>query len=461
MQISDLPQNISLTATDLLHLQQVDGLDRQLQLSTLAQWLHVPTFGDAVKIGTPGETGFGVGVCPSPPDGFTPLNGTFTIGADNYGNYRYADGSIMCWIPAFYYRINHVNNPTHAAYAPNDIDVQDYSAFINPESANSAGYALHRGFYDGGVIKSGVFVDKYLCSNNDGIASSIKFGKSLSAASTHNPFSDLTGSPPNALYGVIKAAQTRGVVFFPGSQFIHGALALLSLAQAQAATSAANCAWYDASGVANFPKGCNNNAFGDTNDASLTFTTEGYSGNSALTGSGAPFAKTTHNGQGCGVCDLNGNMWETMLGLTSDGTDFYTLKTGVAMKDLTDGVTLATDAWGAAGLAALYDNIGASYGAMLGPATAVNRPFGATGQVLSEAIAGTAWTATGLGIPIASGGSNAFGNDYFNDFKPNQLCPLAGGTWSSSPSAGVWALNLTTHRGSSSTYGGFRAALYP
>ena len=51
-------------------------------------------------IGTPGQRGFGVGICPTPPAGFSPLTGFNDPSHDNYGNYLYSDGSTMVWVPA-------------------------------------------------------------------------------------------------------------------------------------------------------------------------------------------------------------------------------------------------------------------------------------------------------------------------------------------------------------------------
>ena len=263
-------------------------------------------------IGNSGSQGFGVGICPSElPAGMTTMTGTLDVASDNYGNYQYSDGSIMCWIPAFYYKYGDGTN----GLAVNMVDIKPYSTYDSVTSANAAGYALHRAFYDGGVIQPGFFVDKYLASNNGGIASSIKNGAPLSSAATHNSFSGLAGAPPNLCYGAFAASKTRGAGFFPKSIFIHSALALLALAHGQAATATTWCAWYDAAGITNFPKGCNNNALGDADDATISYTSDGYL-NCGLTGSGMPFAKTTHNGQVCGVTDLNGNMYEISPGLT-------------------------------------------------------------------------------------------------------------------------------------------------
>ena len=270
-------------------------------------------------IGIPGGISYGVGVRSSIPVGYTALTGTYIKGHDNYGNYQYSDGSIQCWVPAFYARIGHADNPTYATYGVNSVHVVPISAFADKTAANAAGYFLPRCFIDGGVIKDGVFVDKYMCSNNGGIASSIKNGLPLSSAADHNPFAGLTGAPSNTYAGAWQAAKTRGANFFVASRFIYAALALLSLAHRQAATSATNCAWYDAAGVTNFPKGCNNNALRDVNDTSVLYTSDGYS-NCGKTGSGVPFAKTTHNGQACGIADLNGLMWEISQGVTCIAT---------------------------------------------------------------------------------------------------------------------------------------------
>ena len=143
------------------------------------------------NIGVPGQQGFGVGIAPELPPGFAKLFGTDDPASDNYGNYRFTDGSVMVYIPAFYYLYGTGSNGRPI----NDVDIRPFDAYPNVVTANAAGYALHRAFFDGGSIRPGVFVDKYLCSNNGGIASSIKNGNPLSSAAANNPFSGLTGAP--------------------------------------------------------------------------------------------------------------------------------------------------------------------------------------------------------------------------------------------------------------------------
>ena len=445
-----------------LNTRSVTGKDGQPVLFPTGIMIGNGAPGTTNNIGIAGQAGFGVGICPGPlPAGMGQLPGCTDPLSDNYGNYQYSDGSVMVWMPAFYYKVGTGAN----GLTLNKVDIKPFSAYVDVSTANAAGYALHRAFYDGGAIQLGVFVDKYLVSNNNGVASSIKNGVVLTSGQRGSlstaVYSALTGAPANNLGGSIAAAKTRGSNFFANSRFIFAALATLSMAHGQAATASTYCAWYDVNGVKNFPKGCNNNANGDANDSAILFQDDG-NGTYACgkTGSANLFSRTTHNGQNCGVADLNGLVWEYTPGLGSDGTNYYALKTSKAMKNMTGGNTLATDLFGATGLTANYDNLGATYAALT--AANANKGFGSALQVLSEATSGNAWNVTGLGIPLASGtgGSNMFGNDYFLDYRTNEMAPFSGGDWSASSNAGVWALYLAGSRTNSVYNIGFRSALY-
>ncbi|MDD5247809.1 MAG: hypothetical protein PHY45_02420 [Rhodocyclaceae bacterium] len=413
-------------------------------------------------IGTPGQQGFGVGICPGPlPAGMGAMFGYSSPSSDNYGNYQYSDGSVMVWVPAFFYKYGTGAN----GFAVNIVDIKPFSYFADIATANASGYALHRAFYDGGAVQQGFFYDKYMTSNNGGIASSIKNANVITSAARGSlstaTFASLTGAPANAYYGAIAAAKTRGSNFFCSSRFQRAALAMLALAHAQASSATTYCAWYNA--TYNFPKGCNNNALGDAQDASILYVGDGNGTyNAPKTGSANLFARTTHNGQNCGVADLNGGFYTIEPGLASDGTNLYILNSAVAMKSVTGGNTLATDLWGATGYAAMYTTLGTTYGALW--ATGANRSvaFGNAAQVFGEATSGNAWNFTGLGAPLSGGvgGTNAFGNDTLYDYKPNEMCPISGGYWNNPSSAGVWSLDLANVRGDSYYHVGFRAALY-
>jgi hypothetical protein len=221
-----------------------------------------------------------------------------------------------------------------------NIDTSGYAAAFVPASDPSAktiyneamanGYAWFRADIDGGKIQAGQFVDKYMSSKNAKgvgyIASSIKNGLPISTAAAHNPIADLTACVSNYYWQIVNAAHARdGVdgainsnsVFFGISQFIQAKLAILSRAHGDASSNIANCAWYHA--TYNYPKGCNNNALRDVDDITVLYESDGFS-NCGKAGSGALFAKTTHNGQDSGVADVNGLMWEINLGATCIAT---------------------------------------------------------------------------------------------------------------------------------------------
>jgi len=150
----------------------------------------------------------------------------------------------------------------------------------------------------------------------------------------------------------------------------------------------------------------------------------------------------------------------TALSIVPDS--YYLPKTSVAMKNLTAGYTLSTDAWGSPALSANFDNLGTTYGALW--ATGARRAvfIGSASQVFDAATSGNAWAATGAGLPLAAGigGTNAFGNDYLADYKPNNMCPAVALDWSNGNASGVLALNLSNTRSGHSPVIGFRAALY-
>jgi hypothetical protein len=411
-------------------------------------------------IGTAGQQGFGVGIAPSLPTNMAKLYGTEDPASDNYGNYQYSDGSIMCYVPAFYYKYGTGAN----GFALNVCMSKPFRTLRTVATANAAGYALHRAFYNGGSIRPGFFVDKYLVSRNGSIASSLEKRR---CALQRNPgrvdgYAVLDFGRRRTLFTAPSAWPARAVHRFTPKPFSNAALALLSLAHGSASSGTTYNAWYSASST-NFPKGNNNNALGDANDATIAYTWDGnatYAG-CGKTGSANFFAKTTHNGQNCGVADLNGLVWEiTPFGLTSNGTNFYLLNTSVDVNTITASNTLATDCWGATGLAAMYTSIGTTYGALT--ASSSNKIFGSAAQVLSEATSGTAWAMAGAGVPLVGGvgGSNQFGNDYMYDARPNEMCPMAGGNWGNSSYAGVWSLHCNNVRGSPSEDCGCRSALY-
>jgi hypothetical protein len=406
-------------------------------------------------IGTPNSMGFGVGICPSVPAGFSELIGTRDRLHDNYGNYIHnASGSIMAWVPAYYIKYGNGAN----GLPINAVDIKPWSFFTDPAQANANGYVVERAFYNGGTLQQGFFYDKFFASNNgSGVAASIKNGIPLSSSPANNGFATLNGAPANNYGEAVAAAKTRGTDFFCSTRFMRISLAKIALAQAWFADGPHVCAWIDEDGITSFPKGCNNNALGDINDPMVVYLGTGYL-NAPRTGSATHFARTTHNGQANGVADLNGCMQAIEIGLTSNNTNFFALRTSVDVKTLTAGNTLATDAWGAAGIAANYDDLGGTFRVLNN--SVLNKPYGNAAQMFSNNSTGNAWQGDGLGIPLVSGGTNLFGSDFLYDFRLNDLCPVSGGTWSANLGAGIWAWTMNTLRDDSRDLAGFRCARY-
>jgi hypothetical protein len=408
------------------------------------------------NIGVAGAAGFGLGICPGPlPSGMSALPGYDNPLSDTYGNYVYSDGSVMVWVPAFYYKWGTGAN----GLALNAVDIKPFGAYADVAAANTAGYAMHRAFYDGG-LRDGFFIDKYLCSNNGGIFSSIKNGIPCDTDGSQSGVGAITGVGGTNNNGMVQqAAKSRGSNFHSVSLFMYRALSMLSYAHAKSSNSTAFNAWYS-SGSTNFPKGCNNNALGDTNDSALVFASAGHGSypNKPRTGSANIVARTTHNGQNCGVTGVNGTMNQVAFGLTYDGTNYYALKTSKRMRDLTGSNNTGADSFfGATGIAANYDSLGATVGALTGTGTKL---MGSTSQVFSEAVSGNSWVIAGAGIPLAVGGTNDFGNDAFYELRPSDMLPTLSGNWDAGSVCGIWQTTFNYARTQSYFNAGGRAALY-
>ena len=513
----------------------------------------------SADIGTPDAEGFGVGYCKTSllPSGMTAMTGYDDTSSANYGNYEYTNGSsvsVVVFIPRFYYKIT---------AGTNTIAIKGTDTYANEAAANAADYAIHRAFIDGSTEQEGFFVDKYENSKSESqsgyyIAASIADGLPISTKSDHNPIADLTACAGNHYYDTIDAAHARdgtngavngSSIWHVSSRFQQSALAMLSLAHGQAASSTTNCAWYDATD--NFPKGNNDNNLGDYDDAAVKWESDGYgSDDSAKAGSagygggeGNVFAKSTHNGQNCGVADLSGNMWEVNIGITSitstmnitgaseenpcvitvastatlttgdwiqitsivgmtelnsklykitvvDGTtfsldsinssgyttydsagtvsygSFYAANESTAMKTFTSSNAGATDHWGATGVAALMTEITMSSLPFESGSSYALRFGSSTNQVLDEVTSGDGWILTGLGFPqdadaIGTTGTDLFGKDYFYQYIIDTLCVRSGGCWNDSFYAGVWSVDLGSHRTPSHYHVSLRCACYP
>ena len=265
--------------------------------------------------------------------GLSRMYGCYDITSDNYGNYIHTNGSIMCFIPAFCYRIGTSVAPSYSLDGSNALEIRDASL------GEGDGWILHRAFIDGGQQKLGFFIDKYVCSKDSTgqKAISVKNADPISLYTKLSNSSSMTGCEGTA-YDAITLGRARGNQYSCVTAFQWSAISMLSLAHGQAATSSQFCGWYDANHTTNFPKG--NNADGslkNTNDSSITFTAHSQDSKYCKTGSGNPFNKTTHNGQNCGISDVNGNQWQATLGVRNNGTSntIYVMKESISAHDFT------------------------------------------------------------------------------------------------------------------------------
>ena len=433
-----------------------------------------------IPVGTQGTKGFGVAPTDQPFAllGLAEMTGTNQVGHDNYGNYIHTNGSIACWLPKTFIRVGHPDSPRFATYGANALDIVGTDVFATEVEANSSGYALPRCFINDGKEQPGVFTDKYMNSKDGTTASKSVFGGvpiSLAATAGYTVSNGMTGCT-GILADAVVLSKARGERWNCTSAFTYGYLALVSVAQAQAATSTADVAWYDPTGVKNYPKGCNNNALSDVDDTTVKYASAGDSGNAnkPKTGATANFAKTTHNGSANGVADLNGGMWEVTIGITNFGSSatdttaiandtIYVLKHSTDIATLTGGWNGATDVWGnAANLATKYDSVTSPH--PLGSSTgAVYWGNGANAVFQNEAN-GVNRDVCGF-IPKNSSstsatGANIFGNDYFYKYNVQNMVPLACGYWVHSSIAGVFYRSFGLNRSNSNNNYGFRASAY-
>jgi hypothetical protein len=400
---------------------------------------------DIYSLGKVGEIGFGVATAlPTwySAIGATPLDGHDVKTSPNYGNYMHiASGAILVCIPKHYFKI------TGNIFEYSDIP--------------QAGFVIDRSFLNGDGIGGtvelpAVFVAKYSLTKNGTMASAQAGLDPLSTNSAHNPISALSGTPSNTYGGLYTAVKTMDSNAFLTPVYHYMMLARMAQAHGKASSNTNICAFIDVN--PKMPKGNLNNALSDVNDTSVTFTSSGYS-NCALTGSGVPFAKTTHNGQACGVADLNGNMWEVASAfIRTNANGFMVLKDTVDIRTITDDGTGATGAYNPA----LYDVIDisatvASQNAWTYFGNGANSVFG-----LSTDTTSATYKQTAIGIPLATGvsaaGTTEFGNDGLYRASVDQLAVLLGGDWTYTSYAGVFCMILNGARTHSHNLVGGRAS---
>lgn len=381
----------------------------------------------------PGQMGFGVGVYEGDDLadlGLQAMDGTDDPESDNFGNYERTDGKgVMVFIPAFCYSFEPSEIPSNVT-SSSGFGFKWFKEFdYSEQKANDAGYILHEAFLDGTDTKSGFFIAKYLMSKG---IKSVRGGIPISLCSSgSDACSSAEGhGATGQAWDALTLSKTWGAGYNCASVYMYSALAMLSLVHGWHAKSTDVCAWYDASGTTNYPKGCNNNMLGDANDNTILYVNnDTQKKRKPNTGSANHFAKTTHNGQLSGVCDLNGCMEEVAVGFIMYGSTWYLRATNAKLVDYTKDNVNTTNStvyrstsllgggiegyWGKKNTNVFFTEKNDDYRTLCGVAPNNNDPMR---------------------------GNNEFGTDKFEWYDLNSGYGMmrCGGDWQDANVAGVW-----------------------
>ena len=410
-------------------------------------------------IGEAGQQGFGVGVYEGDPAdltamGLAPMEGCEDPTSDNYGNYIHTNGSIMCCIPAFCYRLGKATAPSYKRDVVDALEIKAATKF--PQFSHDAVFSspdfgddwiLHRAFVDGNKLKNAFFIDKYLCSNVNGQAASVKNADWLMCNDdTTKPYftKHISGTVGKA-YDAITLSRARGNYYSLVTCYQWSAISLLSLAHGQAATSADACAWYDEFHTTNFPKGATEEYGRDFNDDSIKYTYHSYANMFAKTGSGTPFNKTTHNGQASGVADVAGVCSQWTIGACNpEQATVGLMNTTTTAHEITqDNV--------------VDQNLHTSYLTGFGDG---HKGFNG----VRNGTSGLDWVGAGI-VPRTASKGALFGVDGYQEYYATTIGLKVGlgNTWGQD--AGIFCRSWTSisykHWFKGSLYFGFRSAAYP
>lgn len=438
-------------------------------------------------IGIPGTSTFGVGLAEEkdykavqlePAEKcFDPTD--FQYGLYLRGSFDNAtlDGIALKWIPKFYIKALQKNEGTAnltdselEALLPyvevtkeqmkeaqrrsphNALVVAPSDRFTDEADANAHGFYLMRGFIDGNKEYNGFFIANTLSSRLLNKGNLLLGHNVFNSSINHMIRGDYTQTQPtgdiftyrvttkNFKSNFIK--RLENTPYHCCSIYAWAVISILSLIQGQYATDTSECAWYDFTLATNFPKGINSSGTKDVNDASVIITpiVGGTDGSVFVTG--AAYSKTTHNGSITGITNVNGWLYQLLIGSWGDGSKM--LKRSASIYDIN------------------YDNVDNS-SAPYYETKNVSRISGEWGGNKSSLpdLAGDDKDFFGI---YAFGGnssrnSNEFGMDYHYRHS-SYSAVIVGGHWNNGDSAGVFYRNYYYWTYSYS-HCGFRAMAYP
>lgn len=394
----------------------------------------------------------------------------------NNGTVNLSDGELDALLP--YVEVTKEQMKEAQRRSPhNAMVVAPFDKFTDELDANQHGFYLMRGFVDEGKV-SGFFVANTLSWTNvseDPSDHSYHVTLKAGRASFSNLINTVSGNNYSGLYrsntkngsGQGGGGSTGNIFDFNGagtgssnynnnaksnfiarlegtpyqccSIFAWAVISVLSLIQGQYATDNAQCAWYDRTLAINYPKGINSSNR-DYNDATVTSDTVDHSyGNVFVT---QEYERTTHNGSITGITNINGWLWQFVIGSWGDGSNL--LKRSYSIYDITyDNVdNLGASVWEAHNVSRVSSNWGGTKSSFPDLAGADKDLFGV------YAFGGN-----------TSQNSNEFGADYHGRASGSSAV-LVGGNCSYGSSAGVFYRSNANWTGSYTEYG-FRVMAYP
>ena len=333
-------------------------------------------------------------------------------------------------------------SPNHA------IVIAPGSAFTDEEEANSHGFILHRAFIDGGKEMPGFFIANsllYYSASSNNLNTDTKYYYYFGAKELNHYEYDLTEShiqgivrldgttPPmrsdfgdsNTL-GSAVALCCKFSGFNLASIFMWSAISMLSFAAGLYCKDATECAWYKTSGNIG-PRG-NNNTTADIDDSTVTFPAMSSTTGTPFPSDSGQYAKTTHNGTISGITNVNGWLWQPLLG--TNGNYDKVMPESTVLADITSAGTELSN-----GETVNVGSSGFNWGELstLGnTCTWFTRVSGA-----ERAMCGVAVSVEENSVPVAENEKALFGSDSFYRYS-GTTAPIVGGHWSISAGAGVF-----------------------
>ena len=373
----------------------------------------------------------------------------------NQGTENLSDGELDALLP--YVEVTKDQMKEAQRRSPhNAMVVAPSDMFTNESDANSHGFYLMRGFIDGDQEQDGFFIANALATiywDDPGyflsIGANSKGTYGNSTGLFRSSFRHTSGDGLNTSEGISapKVSNAKGnfISILEGtpyqccSIFAWAVISVLSLIQGQYATDTSECAWYDSTLVHNYPKGINRNTK-DADDATVTSSTVNTSSGYAFVTTG--YEKTTHNGSITGITNVNGWLWQYVIGSWGDGSKL--LKRSASIYDIT------------------YDNVddsGASFWD-IHDASRISNEWGGTKSSFPD-LTGTDKDLFGV---YAFGGNNFINSNEFGldeqSYSSSSATIMVGSIYDSGTNAGIFRRGSDNWTVTGTNYS-FRAMAYP